>query len=112
MTSVDSNQSDSLALERQLWVAAREVALENKAEFSVPCSANIKDFIRAGVRNMEREARTQASDLEEAESNLTRLVRGMIDGTPKIESGVGKPTVLREGSLVLAKRLCPLWPFC
>lgn len=114
-------QSSAQAIEQQLWVAAREFAGQHQAEFSVPCGANVKDFIRAGVKNMLREGRVGDADLDEAEKNLQLLVEGMVrapSGTQKRgpqKSGSPKQgfqgLTLREGSLVHAKRLCPLWPF-
>lgn len=111
-----STQFTAQAIEQQLWVAAREFAAQHQAEFSVPCGANVKDFIRAGVKNMLREGRVGDADLDEAEKNLQILVEGMVrspSGTQK--SGTQKQgaqgLILREGSLVHAKRLCPLWPF-
>ncbi len=117
-TSINSLQQGSLpksAIEQRLWVCAREAAGDMQAEFSAPCAANVRDFIRAGVKNMERFGRLGEWDLEEAEKNLTTLVKGMAQAPMGVESrrhGMEKGvTLLREGSLVIAKRLCPLWPF-
>jgi hypothetical protein len=98
-------------IEKRLWVCARMVAEDGQAEFSVPCAHNVKDFIRAGAKNMQREARTSELDLEEAEKNLSILVNGMLKSPMGVESRSDGKRLLREGSLVIAKRLCPLWPF-
>jgi hypothetical protein len=98
-------------IEQLLWVAAREIAGLKQAEFSVPCAANVKDFIRAGVKNMLREGRLGDADVEEAEKNLAILVAGMTSAPTGTQKHALRGLVLREGSLVHAKRLCPLWPF-
>jgi hypothetical protein len=99
------------SIEQLLWVAAREIAGSKQAEFSVPCAANVKDFIRAGVKNMLREGRLGDADVEEAEKNLAILVAGMMNAPTGTQKHAIRGLVLREGSLVHAKRLCPLWPF-
>jgi hypothetical protein len=109
MTATDTLRA--IEIEKRLWVCARMVAEEGNAEFSVPCAQNVKDFIRAGAKNMLRESRTTEPDLEEAEKNLTKLVSGMVKSPMGVESRSGGVQLLREGALVVAKRLCPLWPF-
>lgn len=84
-------------------------------EYSVPCAAIVRDFIRAGTHNMVREQRTGDHDFEEADANLERLVRAMIDEAkvmPNPRASVKGPTLIREGAFVKAKTFCPLWPFC
>lgn len=98
-------------LEQRLWVAAREIATQAGYEYTVPCAHNVKDFLRAGVRNMTRLGRTHEADLEEAEANLSLWVQAMIKASAAT-TGSKSIKILREGSLVMAKRLCPLWPFC
>jgi hypothetical protein len=111
MNRLEQIEISANTLEQRLWVAAREIALQEKTEFTVACAANVKDFIRAGVKNMARESRQIDADLEIAESNLTLWVKSMVETAklnPIANNGL-RP--IREGALVLAKRLCPLWPF-
>ncbi len=98
-------------IEKRLWVAAREIAAQAGFEFTVPCAQNVKDFIRAGVRNMTRLGREQDADLEEAEANLSRWVEAMVKASTATV-GSKNTKMIREGALVAAKRLCPIWPFC
>lgn len=109
MTATDALRTAEI--EKRLWVCARMIAEDGQAEFSVPCAHNVKDFIRAGAKNMQREGRTSEADLEEAEINLSLLVNGMVKSPMGVEARAGGKKLLREGSLVTAKRLCPLWPF-
>lgn len=111
--AINPHESLSQKLEERLWVIARRTASEFGMEFTVPASANMRDFIGAGVKNMRRMGRVGDADLEEAEHHLTQLIEEMIRASKalaKKDAGRPKP-VLREGALVIAKRLCPLWPF-
>jgi hypothetical protein len=102
-------------MEERLWITARHLARQAGMEYSVPCAAIVRDFIRAGTHNMVREKRTGDHDFEEADTNLERLVRSMIDEAkvmPNPRAAIAGPTVIREGAFVKAKTLCPLWPFC
>ena len=100
--------------ENRLWATVFQLAEEAGMEFTVPCSRNVRDFIEAGVRDMQREKRASDKDLEEADSSLSRLVREMIRVTRSLgaNSMSGQKIAIREGALVEAKRLCPLWPYC
>ena len=100
--------------ETRLWATAFQQAQEAGMEYTVPCSRNLRDFIEAGVRDMQRENRASESDLEEADLNLGRLVGEMIQVTRQLGSNAlsGQKIAIREGALVEAKRLCPLWPYC
>jgi hypothetical protein len=102
-------------MEERLWITARHLAREADMEYTVPCAAIIRDFIRAGTHNMIREKRTGDHDFEEADANLGRLVRSMIDEArilPNTRPSLPGPTLVREGAFVKAKTLAPLWPFC
>lgn len=94
------------SLESQLWASAVQVAQERGMTFSVPCSRNVKDLVRAGVSVMTRENRLGEDDRDVADANLRVLAEEMVRAAT--ETG---ETVVRETALVRAKRLCPLWPF-
>ena len=102
-------------VENRLWATAVQLADEAGMQFTVPCSHNVRDFIDAGVRDMKRENRWSDSDLEEADSSISRLVREMIEITSGlgITSMSGGKIAIREGALVDAKKkLSRLWPYC
>ncbi|HAO99163.1 MAG TPA: hypothetical protein DCQ83_03880 [Fibrobacteres bacterium] len=100
-------------LENRLWVTAVQQARMVGMEYSVPCSRNVHDLIAAGINNMRRQGRVSETDLETADSNLSRLISSMISTTRDLGTGAisGEKTKIREGALVQAKELCPLWPF-
>ena len=101
-------------IENRLWATAFQLAQEAGMEYTVPCAHNVRDFIEAGVRDMERIHRVSDSDLEEADSNLGKLVIEMIRLTRNLgpQSFSGEKQVIREGALVDAKKLSRLWPYC
>jgi hypothetical protein len=75
----------------------------------------VRDFVRAGTRNMVREKRTSEHDFEEADANLSRLVQKMVDEAkviPNPRASLPGPVLIREAAFVKAKEICPLWPFC
>lgn len=95
-------------LESRLWASASQAVRDAGMEFTVPCSRNVRDLIRAGVAVMRRADRVGEADREQAEAHLSRLVGEMI----RVTRALGEsPAVIRETALVNAKRLCPLWPF-
>lgn len=100
-------------LENRLWASALHLAAENGMEFTVPCSQNLRDLIRAGISTMRRENRLDESDGELADAALSTLVQEMVRVTRDLNLStlVGQKIPIREGALVLAKKLCPLWPY-
>ena len=111
----NSSKKMGSSMEERLWVTAQSQAREADMEISVPCSAILRDFIRAGTHNMVREKRTAEADFEEAEASLARLSRAMIDEARRIpnpRASVGGPLLIREAAFVKAKIICPLWPYC
>ena len=105
----------TLKMEERFWITAQYLAKESELGYTVPCSAIIRDFIRAGTHNMVREKRTSEHDFEEADQNLSRLVQAMITETrnrPNPRMASAEPNLIREAAFVKAKTLCPLWPFC
>ena len=105
----------TLKMEERLWITAKYVAGESDMEYSVPCATVVRDFVRAGARNMVRENRTSEHDFEEADLNLSRLVKKMVEenGTyPDTRASLPGPKLIREAAFVKAKEICPLWPFC
>jgi hypothetical protein len=104
----------TLKMEERLWITARYLARESGMEYSVPCATVVRDFVRAGTRNMVREKRTSEHDFEEADVNLSRLVKKMVEETlaaPNPRASLPGPVLIREGAFVKAKGICPLWPF-
>ena len=108
--------------ESRLWASAAQTAQDAGMEFTGPCSRNVRDLLRAGASVMRREGRLSESDLEAADASLVRLTGEMVRLTRGLEgvekrgeaggkSVPGRRVPLREGALVGAKRLCPLWPF-
>ena len=105
----------SLKMEERLWITARHLAGEAGMDYSVPCAAIVRDFIRAGTHNMVREKRTAEHDFDEADANFSRLVRTMIAAAREMfnpRASLPGPLLIREGAFVKAKETCPLWPFC
>ncbi|MDB5106823.1 MAG: hypothetical protein JWP91_4512 [Fibrobacteres bacterium] len=105
----------TLKMEERLWITAQYLARESGMEYSVPCAAVVRDFVRAGTRNMVREKRTSEHDFEEADVNLSRLVKQMVvetTGLPNPRASLPGPVLIRENAFVQAKQICPLWPFC
>ncbi len=102
-------------MEERLWVSARYLARKNNMDYTVPCATVVRDFIRAGTRNMVRENRASEQDFEVADANLGRLVEAMVKAAPQMANtrpNVPGPVLIREAAFVKAKGLCPLWPFC
>lgn len=108
------------ASEERLWILAKSLAHEAGLDFTLPCVTYVQDFVRAGIRNMNRENRLGETDLEEAEGNLALFVRAMIEAAEKSMTGRAQDNApstkayrgaIRENAFVAAKRLCPLWPF-
>jgi len=105
----------TVKMEERLWITARYLAEEADMEYSVPCAVIVRDFIRAGTHNMVREKRSGEHDFEEAETNLEKLIRSVIEtarSMPNPRSALPGPLLIREGAFVKAKTICPLWPFC
>jgi hypothetical protein len=100
-------------IETRLWASATRDVRDAGMEFTVPCSRNVRDLIRAGASVMRREGRLSESDLEAADANLVRLTGEMVRLTGELGEPAGRPgrVPVRETALVGAKRLCPLWPF-
>lgn len=102
-------------MDERLWISAKYLAGEKSMDYSVPCGTIVRDLIRAGTRNMEREKRTSEHDFEEADLNLGRLVAAMVEETGRISnprSSLPGKILIREAAFVKAKEICPLWPFC
>jgi len=95
-----------LSLENRLWASAVHEADQAGLTFTVPCSRNVKDLIRAGTSTMVRENRTSEVDAEAADLSFARLTTEMIRASKVVHE-----SVVRETALVQAKKLCPLWPF-
>jgi hypothetical protein len=99
-------------LETRLWATAAQIARDAGMTFTVPCSRNVQDLIRAGAAVMRREARAGEADQDAADGSLSLLVGEMIRVT---RAGSEKPAGgrfnIRETALVEAKKLCPVWPF-
>ena len=105
----------AIKMDEQLWVNAQYHANANGMDFTVPCITIIRDFIRAGTKNMLRENRIAEGDLDQAEKNLTKLVLRMVEvtrGLSNVRSNLPGPVLIRETAFVKAKELCPLWPYC
>lgn len=105
----------TLKMEERLWITTQYLAKDAGLEFTVPCAAIVRDFVRAGTHNMVREKRTGEHDFEEADANLTRLMHAMVEAArrmPDPRATVKGPGLIREGAFVKAKEICPLWPFC
>ncbi len=102
-------------MEERLWITATHLAREAGMEYAVPCATVVRDFVRAGTRNMVREKRTSEHDFDEADSNLSLLVSRMIDEAKRLPDPRAKiqgPLLIREAAFVKAKEICPLWPYC
>jgi hypothetical protein len=101
-------------LETRFWATAVGNAREAGMTYTVPCSRNVRDLIRAGAAVMLRSGRTGEGDLELADAHLSRLTAEMVRLTRMMgeapAEGTGKINI-RETALVGAKELCPLWPF-
>lgn len=105
----------TLKMEERLWITAHYLAREAGMDYSVPCAAIVRDFVRAGTHNMVREKRTSEHDFEEADANLSRIVKQMVEEARRLPNPREKlpgPVLIRENAFVKAKAICPLWPFC
>ncbi len=105
----------TLKMEERLWISTQYLAKKAGMEFTVPCASIVRDFVRAGTHNMVREKRTGEHDFEEADANLGRLMKAMVEaarGMTDPRAAVKGPGLIREGAFVKAKEICPLWPFC
>lgn len=105
----------TLKMEERLWITAQYLARESNMDYSVPCATVVRDFVRAGTHNMVREKRTSEHDFEEADANLSRLVKKMVETAldlPNPRASLPGPVLIREAAFVKAKEMCPLWPFC
>lgn len=84
-------------------------------EYTVPCASIVRDMIKAGTHNMVREKRTGEHDFEEAETNLQKLVKAMLNETRAMTNtrpSLPGPLLVREGAFVKAKSYSALWPYC
>ena len=103
--------------EERLWTTARLDTADANFEFTFPCATVVRDLIRAGALNMQRENRFTPSDIEEAEENWSLFLQAMIKEAVQ-NSAIGdknpllKKKPLRENAFVKAKHTCPSWPFC
>ncbi len=111
MGEIDAGTAKIRDWELRLFSAARFFAAEAEHAFTLPCSTIVRDLVRAGLHTMNKQNRLGASDYEEAEANLERLVMVMVENARKNKDPIPKP-LIREGDFVAAKRLCPIWPFC
>lgn len=105
----------TLKMEERLWISVQYLAKEAGMDFTVPCASIVRDFVRAGTHNMVREKRTGEHDFEEADANLGRLMKAMVEAArrmPDPRAAVKGIGLIREGAFVKAKEICPLWPFC
>lgn len=102
----------TLKMEERLWITAQSLAREAGMDYTVPCAGIVRDFVRAGTHNMVREKRTGEHDFEEADANLSKLVRAMVEAAKTMKESRPGTKVIREGAFVKAKEICPLWPFC
>lgn len=99
--------------ENRLWASAAHIAADAGMTFTVPCSRNVRDLIRAGIAVMIRAGRTSEADLETADAALSALVAEMVRVTRALGEPVpadGRPRI-RETALVQAKRSALSWPF-
>jgi hypothetical protein len=107
-----------MKMEQRLWITARSLAQEAGMDFTVPCAAIVRDFIRAGTRNMVRENRVGEQDFDAADANLGRFIGSVVEAArgmspPQADrTGPAGPIPIREAAVVSAKVQCPLWPFC
>ena len=105
----------TLKMEERLWMTAQYVARESEMEYSVPCAIVVRDLVKAGTQNMIREKRTSEHDFDEADLNLSRLVKKMVEENRAFvntRASLPGPVLIREAAFVKAKEICPLWPFC
>lgn len=96
-----------------LWGAAVRVAARHRFKISMPCEVAFKARIKLGLEANNVGLKEFSERKKEAQSNVEKLVTGMIDA--QLEKG---PTVdiLDEWTIshvLEEKKLCPgLWPLC
>ncbi len=95
------------SLEDRFWVVAKVAAGDEDLQFTWPCATIVRDLLRAGVRNMQRQGRDSDQDILEAEANVTRMVKHMALETRRLNE-----RAIREKSFIESKKACPVWPFC
>jgi hypothetical protein len=96
-----------------LWRLAVAIAARQKFKFSSECAANLKEQIKAGLKDQKvglYEFRDRAA---EAEANIEKLLQLMIT---EEQSRNPSSQLLGEAALFSAlygRKLCPgLWPLC
>jgi hypothetical protein len=96
---------DAGQIEQQLLNEVR--AARGHDLFTANSALDLVMFIRGGAETMVAESRTSEDDLTQAKQNLRRFLDEM--DAARVELGYSE---FREDTGGLARRICPLWPFC
>lgn len=96
-------------LEERLWNVATKRSSRAGFEIAHDCSVYLLEFIQRGISRMVEEGyENDEARIRKAESNLKRLIDGMVK-----EAESQRFDMLHEPTFFEAiKSLCPLWPFC
>jgi hypothetical protein len=96
-----------------LWALAVAIAARQKFKFSAECAANLKERIKAGLKDRKVGLYEFRDRAEEAETNITKLVQLMITEEQSLDPGsqtLSEPALF---SALYGCKLCPgLWPLC
>ena len=96
-----------------MWGAAVRAAARRRFKFSLPCESAFKALLKAGIEAHNVSLYEFTERRAEAQSNIERLVRAMINAQLTKDPTVD---VLDEWTIfhvLTEQKLCPgLWPIC
>jgi hypothetical protein len=96
-----------------MWGAAVRAAARHRFKFSLQCESGFKALLKAGLESHKVSLYEFTERRAEAQSNVEKLVRAMINAQLTKDSGVD---VLDEWTIfhvLNEEKLCPgLWPIC
>jgi hypothetical protein len=96
-----------------MWGAAVRAAARQRFKFSLQCESGFKSLLKAGLESHKVSLYEFTERRTEAQSNVEKLVRAMINAQLTKDSSVD---VLDEWTILHVlneEKMCPgLWPIC
>jgi len=96
-----------------MWGAAVRAASRHRFKFSIRCESGIKALIKSGLETHKVGLREFAERKTEAQSNIEKLVRAMINAQLTKDPAID---ILNEWTIfhvLYDEKMCPgLWPIC
>ena len=96
-----------------MWGAAVRIAARHRVKFSLPWESAFKALIKSGLETHRVSLQEFAERKAEAQSNVEKLVRAMIDAQRAQNPAVDVLDEWTIGHVLFQEKLCPgLWPIC